>query len=303
MRLWLAEKPDAARQLAKALGNGTPRAGYIELPNKDVVTWAIGHLLESYAPHDYNPDWKAWSLDHLPIMPAKFLRKPEASKRQQLEVIAKLVRQASEIVIATDAGREGEAIAWSILEYAGWKGPAKRFWTSSLNPKHMVTAVKQLIDDGEKKSLYVAARIRSAMDWADGVNYSRYYNLSCVSYGEGVLSIGRVQTATLALVVDRDLAIDNFKPSDFFELRARMRTAAGDLDLFHRPGQEDRIVDRSEADRLAHLCSGKDTRLKVETKSKKYSPPPPFSLPELQMAASSRWGWSAKQTLDVLQGL
>lgn len=303
MRLWLTEKPDAARQIAKALGGGKVSAGHIVMPSGDVITWAIGHLLESYKPQDYDPKYQKWTLEDLPILPQKFLHKPDPNKLVQLKIVTRLIQKAQEVVIATDAGREGEAIAWYILDYAGWKGPCKRFWTSSLNQSHLKKVVHQLIDDSEKKPLYIAARIRSSMDWADGMNWSRYYNLRACHPGDKPLSLGRVQTATLALLVDRDEAIARFVPSPYFEIKASIDLPQGRLDLFHAPTEDKRITDQAIADEIARRCEGAPTTLKVTKTPKSFSPPTPFSLPELQMATSSRWGWSAKKTLDVLQQL
>src|SRR5690606_21012174 len=148
--------------------------------------------------------FKKWTLDDLPIIPERFKRKPQDGKQAQLKVVCDLVRKAKEIVVATDAGREGEAIAWTLLDHAGWKGGAQRLWTSSLSDDHLKKAVRQLIDDAQKKALYTAAKLRSAMDWCDGINLSRAYNLRITNYGDKVLSLGRVQTATLAILVDRD---------------------------------------------------------------------------------------------------
>lgn len=292
-----------ARDVAKALGGGSPAEGHIKLKSGDIVTWAIGHLLEAIAPHEYDERYKSWRLEDLPIIPKKFLRKPADRTKAQLRVVTGLVKKAKEIVIATDAGREGEAIAWTILDHAGWKGGAKRLWTSSLNESHLKVAVTQLIDDAQKKGLYVAANLRAVADWTAGMTWSRYYNIRCVRRGDRVLSLGRVQTATLALVVDRDNEIANFKPEDYFELKATMSTGVGTLELFHKPAEDKRIRTRQEADDIARRCRDLDTTLKVDKKAKTFTPPPPFSLPELQMAASARWGWSAKKTLDVLQEL
>lgn len=303
MRLWIAEKPSMARDVAKALGGGSAADGHIRLKNGDAITWAFGHLLEALAPHEYDEKLKSWRLEDLPIIPKKFLRKPADGKQQQLRIITGLVKKAREIVIATDAGREGEAIAWTILEHAGWTGGALRLWTSSLNESHLKVAVTQLIDDAQKKPLYVAANLRAVADWTAGMTWSRYYNIRCVRRGDRTLSLGRVQTATLALVVDRDLEIEKFRPEDYFELKATMSTGVGPLELFHKPSEEKRIKTREEADAIARRCQGLDTVLKVEKKPKTFTPPPPFSLPELQMAASAKWGWSAKKTLDVLQEL
>jgi DNA topoisomerase-3 len=292
-----------ARDVAKALGGGSPGDGHIRLKSGDVVTWAIGHLLEAIAPHEYDERYKSWRLEDLPIIPKKFLRKPADRTKQQLKVVTGLIKKAKEIVIATDAGREGEAIAWTILDHAGWNGGAKRLWTSSLNESHLKVAVTQLIDDAQKKGLYVAANLRAVADWTAGMTWSRYYNIRCVRRGDRVLSLGRVQTATLALVVDRDNEIANFKSEDYFELKATMSTGVGPLELFHKPSEDKRIKTREEAEAIARRCQGLNTTLKVEKKAKTFVPPTPFSLPELQMAASAKWGWSAKKTLDVLQEL
>jgi DNA topoisomerase-3 len=303
MRLWIAEKPDAGRNIAKALGGGSENGGHIRVGKEHVVTWAIGHLLENLKPHEYDPKFKAWNLDDLPILPDKFQYKPIDGKQSQLNVIKRLVREADEIVIATDAGREGEAIAWLVLDHCGWRKPCLRFWTSSLTPSSLAKAVVSLLDDRDKKALYVAARLRASMDWADGMNWSRYYNIQCTSFGDKTLSLGRVQTATLALVVDRDLAIEAFRPQDYFELKATMNLPQGKLELFHAPKDENKILDKAQADAIAAKCRGKQTTLKVEKKPKRFGPPPPYSLPELQIHASSLWGWSSDKTLEVLQKL
>jgi len=291
------------RKIAKALGGGREERGAIKVGSSDTVTWAIGHLLEDCLPHEYDERYRKWTLEDLPIIPGRFKRKPQDGKQAQLKVVSDLVRQATEVVVATDAGREGEAIAWTLLDHVGWKQGAQRLWTSSLGDDHLKKAVRQLIDDAEKKALYVAAKLRSAMDWCDGINLSRAYNLRLTNYGDKVLSLGRVQTATLAILVDRDLEIENFKPQGYFEFKALLSTAAGQLELMHRPPEAARVTDQAQAQTIASKTQGLNASLKVETKPVTMRPPPPFSLPELQMAASARWGWSAKRTLDELQKL
>ena len=303
MRVWIAEKPDMGRKVAKALGGGQESGGSIRIGKNEVVTWAIGHLLEDLMPHEYDERYKKWKLEDLPIIPKQFKRKPQDGKTAQLRVVVGLIKKASEIVIATDAGREGEAIAWHLLDHAGWTKGAQRLWTSSLGEDHLKKAVRQLIDDCQKKSLYTAAKLRGAMDWSDGINLSRLYNIRLVEYGDKVLSLGRVQTATLAILVDGDNEIDNFKPSDYYELRAPIRAAGGEFDLFHRPTEKQRLLAKGEAEQMARNASQQDCVLKVETKPVTMRPNPPFSLPELQMAASRKWGWGAKRTLDEVQKL
>lgn len=303
MRLWIAEKPDAGRNIAKALGGGNESGGCIKCASGDVVTWAIGHLLENLMPHEYDEKYKKWTIEDLPILPDKFRYKPVGNKTSQLNVIKKLVNQANSIVIATDAGREGEAIAWLVLDYCGWKGPAQRLWTSSLTPSSMAKAINSLIDDKIHKPKYIAARIRSAMDWSDGMNWSRFYTISCSNYGDPPLSLGRVQTATLALVVDRDLEIENFKPQDYYELKATLNLPQGTLELMHAPKADNRMLDKAAAMAAAQKCQGQRTALKLTKKPMRSAPPPPYSLPELQIHASSLWGWSSDKTLEVLQKL
>ena len=303
MRVWIAEKPDMGRKVAKALGGGQESGGSIKVGKNEVVTWAIGHLLEDLMPHEYDERYKKWKLEDLPIIPKQFKRKPQDGKTAQLRVVVGLIKKANEIVIATDAGREGEAIAWHLLDHAGWTKGAQRLWTSSLGEDHLKKAVRQLIDDSQKKSLYTAAKLRGAMDWSDGINLSRLYNIRLVEYGDKVLSLGRVQTATLAILVDRDNEIANFKPSDYYELRAPIRAAGGEFDLFHKPTEKQRLLAKGEAEQMARNASQQDCVLKVETKPVTMRPNPPFSLPELQMAASRKWGWGAKRTLDEVQKL
>ena len=303
MQLWIAEKPAAGRNIADALGGGKASNGMIDVGGGRIITWTIGHLLESLRPEDYDSRYSTWSLDHLPIIPERMRYKPAKEKLQQLNIIRGLVQRASEVVIACDAAREGEAIAWLVLEYCGWKGPTKRFWTSALTPAALKKAASQLIDDAEKRPLYIAARLRASIDWADGMNWSRYYNLRCKERYDRPISLGRVQTATLALVVDRDKEIEDFKPEDYFDVRAYIRSGPHELDLWHAPRGEHRIRDKAQADELARAALNANTVLEVESKPKRFSPPPPYSLPELQIHASSKWGWTSDRTLDVLQKL
>lgn len=303
MRLWIAEKPAAGRQIAAALGGGQDAGGSIRTKGGEVVTWAIGHLLENLMPHEYDERWKKWNLGDLPIMPRKFLNKSADGKGAQLAVVTKLIKQASSIVIAADAAREGECIAWELLDHAGWTGPCMRFWTSALNPAGIAKAIGNLIDDAEKKPMYVAAKLRSAIDWSDGVNYSRAYNLRISQYGDRVLSIGRVQTATLAILVDRDNEIAAFEPKDYFELKARFDLPEGVLELMHSPPEDKRIPDRAAAEAIARATVGVPTVLKTERKPRTMTPPVPFNLTELQKAASAKWGWSPKKTLETAQKL
>ncbi|MDV3203212.1 MAG: DNA topoisomerase [Sweet potato little leaf phytoplasma] len=305
MRLWLAEKRLAAQEIASILGVRSRDAGFITLTNGDVMTWASGHLLENYKPHEYDERYKKWSVADLPIIPRRFMRKPieDGNSRAQLRVICGLVGKASEIVIATDPAREGEAIAWYVLEHAGWKGPTLRFWNEGLDPTSVKKAAASLLDAAKTKPYYMAARLRSSMDWCDGMSWSRYYQMRACEYGDEAISIGRVQTATLAMLVDRDLEIENFVPKDYFEVRAGFDLPEGHLDLMHSPPEEKRILDAAKAEAIARAVEGADAVLKVEKKPKTFTPPPPFNLAKLQTVASARFGWPVNKTLEVLQKL
>ncbi|MFZ3481905.1 DNA topoisomerase [Sphingomonas sp. 3-13AW] len=305
MRLWLAEKRISAQQIASILGEKSREGGFITLSNGDVMTWASGHLLESYKPHEYDERYKKWNVADLPIIPRKFLRKPieDGNSRAQLRVICGLVKKADEIVIATDPAREGEAIAWYVLEHAGWKGPTLRFWNEGLDPTSVNKAAANLLDASKTKPYYMAARLRSSMDWCDGMSWSRYYQMRACEYGDEAISIGRVQTATLAMLVDRDLEIENFVPKDYFEVRAGFDLPEGHLDLMYSPAEEKRILNPDQAEEIARSIRGADAVLKVEKKPKTFTPPPPFNLAKLQTVASARFGWPVNKTLEVLQKL
>lgn len=303
MRLWLAEKADAGRKIAAALGGGRESNGAVMLAGGDVVTWARGNLIQNYMPEDYDDRYKKWDVRDLPILPPKMLRKPDPARREVLDRVVGLIDKADEVIIATDAGREGEAIGWSILDYAGWRGPTKRFWTTAQNDSHLRKAVNHLLDAKEKKPLYISAKIRSSIDWSDGLSWTRYYSQRSGNMGDEVLSVGRVQTATLAIIVDRDLEIENFKPETYYEMRATMDTSVGRLELEHRPSEDKPIPDRKAAEEIARKGLGQTVPLKMDNKAKSFAPPLPFSLPELQMVTPRLWGWTAKKTLEVLQDL
>lgn len=305
MRLWLAEKRIAAQEIAAVLGVRGKGNGYIELSNGDVMTWARGHLLENYKPDEYDERYRKWNVADLPIIPAKFMRRPidDPRSKEQLKVICGLVRKATEVVIATDPAREGEAIAWYVLEYAGWRGTTFRFWNEGLDPTSVRKAAAGLLDAAKTKPYYMAARLRSSMDWCDGMSWSRYYQMRACAYNDEAISIGRVQTTTLAMLVDRDLEIENFVSTDYYEVRAGFDLPEGHLDLYHRPGKDDRIQDPAVARSIADRIRGADAVLTLEKKAKTFTPPPPFNLAKLQTVASARFGWPVDKTLNVLQAL
>src|SRR3954452_4578352 len=217
MRVVLAEKPSVARELALFLGAGGRHDGYFEGRGYQ-VTWALGHLATLKEPQDYDPALKRWSLDTLPIVPARFGLKviDERGARKQFEVIRRLFRAADELVCATDAGREGELIFRYVLELAGCAGkPARRLWLSSLTEAAIRDGFRRLRPLSDYDALYAAARCRRESDWILGLNATRNYTVRYRSGGV-LWSVGRVQTPVLALIVGRDDEIRPFKPEPFW---------------------------------------------------------------------------------------
>ena len=301
--IFLCEKPSQASDIAKVLGVRKRQDGYIETVDGSAVTWAFGHLLEQVAPGDYNEDWgKRWDFAHLPMVPADWKVKPTKSGSKQLNVIKKLLKSASLVVIATDAGREGELIGREILTSARYRGPVKRFWTSSLTPSDIKKALDGLRPGTSTEPLHQAALARAHADWLVGMNLSRASTLAAGVFKE-VFPVGRVKTPTLALVVRRHLAIENFKADAYFELEARVKVASGELVMTHAPDAEHRIRNKADAERLAERARGATGPLSVVKSADKEAPPMPFSLPNLQKQANKSFGFSAKKTLELAQAL
>ncbi|HAQ08011.1 MAG TPA: DNA topoisomerase III, partial [Bacillus bacterium] len=212
MKLIVAEKPDQGKTLASVFKT-KKRDGFIEILPNDIfpkgayVSWAIGHLTELSAPEKYNPAWKKWSLETLPIIPDQFKYEVVKSKAKQFNVVKKLASdpQVSEIIHAGDAGREGELIIRNVLRLAGCSKPMKRLWISSLTPKAIKEGFQKLLNESDTKNLYFEAYTRSCADWVVGMNASRLYTLLLQKGGySDVFSVGRVQTPTLALIVKRE---------------------------------------------------------------------------------------------------
>ena len=305
-RLYLCEKPDQARTVAKALGNPQAKDGYILADDNSVVTWAFGHLLEPKMPEDYNPDLKAWNWETLPFIPSPFeFKTRDARSQKQFRVISELFKKAGEIIVSTDADREGELIAYEIITQLRWKGPIRRLWLSDLTLPAVKKALAALRPGDETKPLYYAALARMCSDFLVGINMTRGATLKLRAPGGGkALSIGRVQTPTLALIVRQERKILTFKPTDYFELLAEVVTREGHvLRMRFAPPPEKRILDRSRAEALAQQASGGRGALSVEVEEKTQAPPALFDLNLLQQAANTAFGWSADHTLKIAQSL
>ena len=303
-RLYLCEKPDQGRIVAKALGNPQPQDGYIVCDNNCVVTWAFGHLLEQKMPEDYNEEFKSWKWETLPIIPAPFEFKLRDRAAKQFRTIGDLFKKAGEIIVATDADREGELIAYELIVHLRWKGPIRRLWLSDLTIPAVQKALAALRPGDETKPLYHAALARMCADWLVGINMSRAATLKLRSGPGKPLSIGRVQTPTLALIVRLERKIVNFKPQDYYELSAEVGTQGGHtLKMRHAPPPEKRILDRQAIDALCQRAQGAKGTLSVQVEDKVQGPPSLFDLNLLQQAANSAFGWSADHTLKIAQAL
>ena len=298
MIVCITEKPSVARDIARILGATTRREGYIE-GNGYCVTWTFGHLCCLKDPDDYTPMWKKWSLSALPMIPDRFGIKliPEASYESQFNVIKNLCDQADEVINCGDAGQEGELIQRWVMQKAAVKCPVRRLWISSLTDASIRKGFSELKPQSDYDNLYFAGLSRAIGDWVLGMNATRLYTLRYASMRGTVLSVGRVQTPTLAMIVSRHREILNFKPEDYFELRTLYREA-----VFS--STEGKIKNAEDADRL--LESIKDRLLKitdVQEKTGREAPPRLFDLTSLQVECNRRWGWSADDSLKLIQSL
>ncbi len=295
--LVLAEKPSVARELARVLGCNQKNKSYME-GNQYIVTWALGHLIELKMPEHYDTKYKQWNLEDLPIIPQKMGLKVMKQTNHQFRAIEALAKRKdiSECIIATDAGREGELVARWILEKLHWNKPLKRLWISSQTDKAIKEGFKQLKPGKQFEDLYHSAVCRAEADWLIGLNVTR----ALTTKYKDPLSAGRVQTPTLAMVLDREQQIQKFVPKEYWTIRAEIGRLATDWER----DNEKRIFDKSQAERIQAKVNGKKAVLeRIERKKKSEPQPLPYDLTELQRDANKRFGFSAKKTLTVLQRL
>ena len=297
MKVCITEKPSVARDIASILGADIRRDGYFE-GNGYAVTWTYGHLCCLKEPADYSDTWKRWSLGALPMIPARFGIKLIEDKgiEKQFKVIETLVGHAEEVVNCGDAGQEGELIQRWVMQKASVKCPVKRLWISSLTDASIKEGFKNLVPASKYDNLYYAGLSRAIGDWLLGMNATRLYSLRYSSPGK-VLSIGRVQTPTLALIVKRQEEIDNFKPEDFWELKTLYR------DIVFS-GTSGRYNDIEKAERAVEEAAKYEFTVdKVEEKKGKEYPPKLFDLTTLQVECNKKYGWTAEETLRLIQSL
>ena len=296
--LVLAEKPSVGRDIAKVLKSNVNKGAYIE-GNKYVITWALGHLVGLQDPESYDEKYKTWSMETLPMLPKNMKLTVLKKTSKQFYEVKKLLNRndIEEIVIATDAGREGELVARWIIEKVGVKKPIKRLWISSQTDKAILEGFRNLKSGSEYENLYKAAVCRAEADWIVGLNVTRA--LTCKYNAQ--LSAGRVQSPTLAMIVDREEEITNFKPKTFYTINAKSK------DINFQWVNKDnnlRIFDEEFANKLINKIKDKDAKIIsiTETPKKKFSPAL-YDLTELQRDANKIWGYSAKQTLSMMQRL
>ena len=304
--LIVAEKPSVGQDYARALGGGFQKhEGYLESDDR-IVSWAIGHLVELAEPEEYDEALKRWSIKTLPVIPEQFKLRPDARGKKQLDVLKRLMKRADvdEIVNGCDAGREGELIFAYIMDVAKPGKPVQRLWVSSMTRAAIGDGFEHLRAGEEMQSLEAAARSRSEADWLVGMNATRAATVRGRALG-GVVSLGRVQTPTLALIVRRDLEIDAFEPETYFQVDARFgldgpRTYTGRW----FEGKEDRTAERERAEAVAAAAGGAPATVEsVKRTERKTRPPLLYDLTSLQRDANSRYGMSASRTLQAAQRL
>ena len=297
MIVCIAEKPSVARDIAEVLGARNRKEGYIE-GNGYQVTWTFGHLCTLKEPHEYTPSWKAWSLSSLPMIPPRFgiklINDPGIEK--QFHIIEGLMQQADEIINCGDAGQEGELIQRWVMQKAGAHCPVKRLWISSLTEEAIREGFASLKDQSEFQPLYEAGLSRAIGDWVLGMNATRLYTLK---YGQNrqVLSIGRVQTPTLALIVKRQQEIENFKPEPYWELKTVYRETTFN-------STKGKFSSKEEGEKFLETVKNSDfTVTDVSAKKGTEAPPRLFDLTSLQVECNKKFSYSADMTLQLIQSL
>jgi DNA topoisomerase-3 len=319
MKLFIAEKPSLARAIVDVLPKPHKKNdGYIEAGNGDVVTWCIGHLLEQAPPEDYDIKYKKWVVEHLPIIPEQWKLKPKPKTRKQLTVIKKLIKQADTIVNSGDVDREGQILVDEAISFSGASKSkidnALRCLITDMNFTAVKKAVNNLKPNKSYIPLAVSALSRARADWLYGLNMTRLCTLQGQKSGyQGVLSIGRVQTPILGLVVNRDIEIENFISKPFYEVLAHITTANGEkYQGKWKPSkacepymdEDKRILSKKLAENVVNRINDQPAQVAKVTQDKKQQLAPlPFSLSGLQIAAAKAFGMSAKQVLDICQQL
>ncbi|WP_068544740.1 DNA topoisomerase III [Thalassotalea crassostreae] len=319
MKLYIAEKPSLGRAIADALPKPHKKhQGYIEVANGDVVSWCIGHILEQQNPEDYDVEFKKWRMEHLPIVPEQWQLKPKSQTRSQLTVLRKLVKQCDEIVHAGDPDREGQLLVDEVIDFLkvgkGKKQQIKRLLISDLNIAAVKRALNSLKPNSDFIPLSVSALARARADWLYGINLTRAYTIQGQKAGyQGVLSVGRVQTPLLGLVVNRDIEIDNFVSKPFYQVLANLVDENGaSFKAKWQPSEackpymddEGRVLNRALAENVVSRIHNQPAAVQsIKHTDKQQNAPLPYNLSALQIDAAKRFSMNAKLVLDVCQAL
>lgn len=294
MILVIAEKPSVARSIAAVLGVSENKGGYMQ-NDKYIISWCVGHLIHLANPEAYGTRYaeKPWKFENLPIMPTEWQFEIDTSTKSQFDILKELMFRSdvTEIVCATDAGREGECIFRYVYNYAHCRKPVKRLWTSSLEESAIRAGFNNLKNDSEYDDLFEAGYARAKADWLVGMNATRLFSVAYHSF----LSVGRVQTPTLAMIVDRDYKVRNFIKEKYFTV---------DLDCGDFTATSVRIDDYKSAYDLCAICNGKQAVISnIQRNRKTVNPPKLYDLTTLQREANRLCGYTAQQTLDYTQSL
>ena len=321
MRLFVAEKPSLGRAIADVLPKPHRRGdGFIQCGNNDIVTWCVGHLLSQAEPDSYDPKFKVWRLEHLPIVPQKWQWQPRKEVQKQLKTVVKLIHQADILVHAGDPDREGQLLVDEVFSYAelsaAKRGSILRCLVNDLNPAAVIKAVEKLQPNKKYIPLSTSALARARADWLYGINLTRAYTIIGQQAGyRGVLSVGRVQTPVLGLIVNRDRDIENFQSKDFYEVQAHLRTEKDPIEKFTaiwQPSEacepyqdeEGRMVVKALAENVVKRITEQPAKVtSYSDKEEKETAPLPYSLSALQIEASRYFGLSAQEVLDSCQRL
>lgn len=296
--LVLAEKPSVGRELARVLGCGKSGNGYLE-GERYIVTWALGHLVTLADPDVYDKKYEKWDMQDLPMLPQNMKLVVIPESRRQFQAVSTLMKRGDvdELIIATDAGREGELVARWIMMKAGWKGKTRRLWISSQTDKAIQDGFRQLKPASDYDNLFRSAQARSEADWLVGLNVTRA--LTCKYNAQ--LSAGRVQTPTLALIVRREEEIRKFTPREFWGITAKL---SGFTATWRENGKNAQTFDKTHAEAVLKKLQGQQAVLtKVERQRKITPPPAAYDLTELQRDANKKYAYSAKETLSLMQSL
>lgn len=310
MRVFLCEKPSQGKDIARILGARERGTGCLGGPGL-MVTWCIGHLLEAAPPEAYGEQYKRWSLDQLPILPDQWRVEIKPKTADQFRIVKNILGAAAEVVIATDADREGEMIAREILDYCGYRGPIQRLWLSALNDASIRKALTSLRPGRDTLSMYDSALARSRADWLVGMNLTRLFTVLGQQAGyNGVLSVGRVQTPTLRLVVERDREIARFVPVPFWSIDLTLASHDTRFVAQWMPpeGSHDdagRCLQQAVAQQAADAMrrAGTAQIMDVATERVREGPPLTFDLGTLQEVCSRQFGLDVQETLDIAQAL